>query len=136
MKVRDVMKRKVDIIAAGETVQQAARKMEMLDIGDLPVTIDHEAVGMVTDRDIVMRTVALGLDPTKTKVIEAMTRGLVVCKEDDDIEIAARMMGSRQVRRLPVINSAGELAGIVTFFDLAQRLDYAMNPNMLEFISK
>jgi CBS domain-containing protein len=64
-----------------------------------------------------------------------MTKGLVVCKVDDDIEIAARMMGSRQVRRLPVINSAGELAGIVSLGDLARKLDHAVTGDMLKLIS-
>ena len=135
MKVREVMKKNVYIIAADDTVEQAARKMEMLEIGDLPVVMDSEAVGMVTDRDIVLRTVAPGLDPAGTKVREAMTKGLVVCKEDDDIEIAARMMGSRQMRRLPVINSAGELVGVVSLGDLAQQLDTAVTGDMLKCIS-
>jgi CBS domain-containing protein len=128
------MTKKVDIISADDTIEQAARKMKLSDVGNLPVIMDNEAVGIVTDRDIVLRTVAPGFDLADTKVSQAMTKGVVVCREDDDIEIAARMMGSRRVRRLPVVNSAGELAGIVSLGDLAQKLDFAVTGEMLEFI--
>ena len=136
MKVSDVMTRNVHYIGADDTIQAAAEKMTAQGVGDLPVVIDGEAVGMVTDRDIVLRIVAPGLDPGRTRVFEAMTKGVVVCKEDDDLEIAGRMMGSRKLRRLPVINRSGELSGIVSLGDLAETLEPAVTGEILKTISQ
>ena len=92
MQVRDVMTHAVDVIAAGKTVREAARKMQRLGMTGLAVVANREAVGMITGRDIVLRVVAPGLDPGATAVAAVMTRGLVVCHEEDSLDIAARMM--------------------------------------------
>ena len=123
MKVREVMTKTLVFIGAGDTVQEAAQKMKASRIWQLPVVSGNEAVGVVSDRDIVVRTVARGFNPKETKVAEAMTKGIVVCKEGDNLEIAARMMESRRVRRLPVINRRGELTGSVSLADIIDRLN-------------
>jgi CBS domain-containing protein len=69
----------------------------------MPVVVAGEAVGMLTDRDITIRIAAHGLDPQKTHVSDAMTEGVVACKEDDDVGIAARLMAENQIRRLIVV---------------------------------
>ena len=122
MKVSEVMTRAVDYIAADESIREAARHMETLDAGVLAVVTDSEAVGMLTVRDIVVRTVVPGLDADETEVAAVMTEGVVVCKEEDELEIAARMMERRRIRQLVVINQAGQLSGIVSAGALAERM--------------
>jgi CBS domain-containing protein len=135
MQIRNVMTKPVKSIAADDTIEQAARKMKHCNVGDLPVVVHNQAVGMVTDRDIVMRAVAFGLDPKETKVNEAMTKGVIVCKEEDDLEIVAQMMCSRQVRRLPVINRKGELMGIVSLGDLITKLEPSLTGKIVKCFS-
>ena len=136
MQIRHVMTQPVELIASDDTIQNAARKMKRCNVGDLPVVIHNEAVGIITDRDIVLRTVAPGLDPTETKVSDAMTSGVIVCKEDNEIEIVARMMCSRQVRRMPVINRKGELMGIVSLGDLASKLEPPLSGEIFKRFSQ
>lgn len=135
MKVSDVMTRAVDYIAADESVREAARRMGKLDAGVLAVVTDSEAVGMITVRDIVRRAVAQGLDPGETEVAAVMSAGVVVCKEEDEIEIAARMMERRRIRRLMVINQAGQLSGIVSAGALAERMAPAAAVQVLQAVS-
>jgi CBS domain-containing protein len=134
MKVREVMTKSLAFIGAGDTIQEAARKMKTLNIRNLPVVIGNEAVGVVTDRDIVVRTVAQGLDPRETKVADAMTKGIVVCKEGDELGIAAKMMGSRHLRGLPVINRNGELTGSVSLTDITDRINPSVTVENLKTI--
>ena len=120
MKVGDVMTRAVDYIGADESVREAAWRMKNLAVRALTVVADSEAVGLVTDRDIALRLGAEGRDPEETRVAAVMTRGIVVCKEEDDLHIAARMMERRRIRQLVVINHKGQLSGIVSVGALAE----------------
>jgi CBS domain-containing protein len=135
MKVREIMSRDIDYISTNHTIEQAAAKMKESNVGDMPVIVDGETVGMLTDRDITIRIAAHGLDPQKTHVIDAMTEGVVACKEDDDVEAAARLMGDKQVRRLLVKEEGGKLAGIVSIGDLAKSADKELVGEVLEKIS-
>jgi CBS domain-containing protein len=134
MKVRDVMTRAVDYIAADETVQEAARRMKRLGTGRLAVVTNSEAVGMITDRDLVRRTVAPGLDPGTTEVAAVMTEGLVVCREDDSLDIAARMMERRRLCQLVVINPQGELCGILSIGVLVEQLPPQASLHLLQAV--
>lgn len=136
MKVRDIMTSDINYITADETIEQAAAKMKEFSVGDMPVVVGGEAVGMLTDRDIAIRIAANGLDPQKTHVTDAMTEGLISCKEDDDIEMAARLMADKQIRRLPVVEDGGKLSGIVSLADLAGSLDQEMTGDILKQISR
>jgi CBS domain-containing protein len=115
------MTRQVEGVAPGATLQDAAQKMRSMDIGVLPVCQDDQLVGMITDRDIAVRSVAQGQDPGAAQVCDAMTQDLVFCYEDEDVEKAARLMEQRQIRRLPVLDRNRRLAGIVSLGDLATR---------------
>jgi CBS domain-containing protein len=136
MKVRDIMTSDVNYITADDTIEQAAAKMKEFSVGDMPVVVGGEAVGMLTDRDIAIRIAASGLDPQKTHVTDAMSEGLISCKEDDDIEMAARLMADKQIRRLPVVEDDGKLSGIVSLADLAGSLDKEMAGDILKQISR
>ena len=120
MQVKDIMTANVECIGPEDTLQDAARKMRDRDVGPLPVCGDDDRlVGMITDRDIVIRAVAEGRDPKATPVREAMTEEIVTCFAEDDVDDAARTMRERQIRRLIVLDADKRLAGIVALGDLA-----------------
>ena len=119
MLVKEIMTHNAEVVSPGDTLEQAARKMEELNIGPLPVCEGHRVVGILTDRDITVRATAAGSDPKETLVYEAMSHDIVSCFEDQDVNEAVRLMKERQIRRLPVINRANELVGIVSLADLA-----------------
>ena len=120
MQVKEVMTRGVECARPGTSLQEAARKMRDLDVGPLPVCGDNnKLVGLLTDRDIVVRAVAEGKDPRTAKVRDAMTEGVCYCFEEDDVVDAARLMKDKQIRRLVVLNGDKRLAGIVSLGDLA-----------------
>ena len=120
MQVKDIMTPGVECVRPDDTLQNAARKMRDLDVGPLPVCGDDDRLaGMITDRDITVRAVAEGKDPTTTRVREVMTQEIIYGFEDQDVEEAARIMKERQVRRLVVLNRDKRLVGIVSLGDLA-----------------
>lgn len=120
MQIKDVMTRKVVSIAPEESVSVAARSLSRNNIGSLPVcTGDGRLRGVVTDRDIVLRSVAANEDAGQQAVREIMTRRLITVAPEDSLEQAAGLMAKEQVRRLPVV-SAGKLVGMVSTKDLLQ----------------
>jgi CBS domain-containing protein len=135
MKIREIMTRGTDFITEDQTIEQAAVKMKESGVGDMPVVAGGEAVGMLTDRDITVRIVAMGLDPQTTYVTDAMTEGIVACREDDDVETAARLMSDKRVRRLLVMNERRKLSGIVSLGDLAKSINKNLAGEVLEKIS-
>lgn len=124
MKVSKIMTRDVRLLSPNNTIREAASLMAEIDTGALPVGENDRLVGMVTDRDIVVRGVALG-KPIDTKVSAVMSREMLYCLDTDEIDNVARNMGKAQVRRLPVVNSDKRLVGIVSLGDLARKDDPA-----------
>jgi len=120
MQVKDIMTEAVESIDPGESLQSAAHKMDLLNTGFLPVIEAEMPLGVVTDRDIVVRGVALGLDPKSTKVREVMTMNMEFVSADADVEEAARVMQDKQIRRLVVQGHGNKIAGIVSLGDIAQ----------------
>lgn len=132
---RDIMSKSVVTIGAGDSIQVAARLMRDNDIGALPVTQDNKVLGIITDRDIVIRAVAQGLD-LKTKVAEVMSKPVIAVQEDEFVFGAIKTMGENQVRRLPVVDSAGNLVGMISMADIAlENEDELEVAEMLEEIS-
>jgi CBS domain-containing protein len=136
MLVKEIMSHDVEFVTNENTLQEAAEKMKDLDVGELPIIVGNEAVGVVTDRDIVIRGVAHGLVPTAATVVDVMTEGIIACKEDDSIEEVARTMSSNKVRRMPVMDADGKLSGMVSLGDLALNLDKSLVGEVLMEISK
>ncbi len=121
MHVSEVMSHPVRIADPTDTLQQAAQLMAQLDAGSLPVGENDRLIGMVTDRDIAIRGDGRGCDPTRTVVRDVMTKEILYCFEDEDIDRVADNMAMLQVRRLPVLNREKRLIGIVSLGDLARR---------------
>jgi CBS domain-containing protein len=121
--VSDVMTREVVYLPVETTVDEAARAMRERDIGDVVVTDGPELAGLVTDRDIVVRAVADGRDPTSTRLGEITSRDIVMIRQDASASDAADVMRDRAVRRLLVADNERRLVGIVSLGDLATRMD-------------
>jgi CBS domain-containing protein len=137
MKIRDVMT--PDAVAAhpGTTLMAAAEMMRLLNVGSLPVVEGERVVGIVTDRDIVVRGLALGFNPRSASVADVMTRNVLTCSVDDDVEDVAQQMRDLQVRRLLVVDERERLLGIVSLGDLAMEMeDQALAGRVLEGISE
>lgn len=127
MKVRDIMTSPAIRIAPGESAEVAARILTHYNIGILPVCgEDGRLYGVVTDRDLVTRCLASGKAPGKTRVADVMTGSVQWASPDMDAGAAAHLMGSRQVRRLPVLDE-GKLCGMVSLGDLAAFEESQMN---------
>lgn len=119
MQLKDVMTRGVEVVPPDTMLKEAAEKMRKLDVGPLPVCDGERLLGMLTDRDITVRAVAEGCNPTTTKVREVMTPDIIYCFEDQDVREAARLMENHQIRRLPILSREKRLVGIVSLGDLA-----------------
>jgi CBS domain-containing protein len=135
MKVRNVMSKHIEQTVADATLLEAAKLMRSLDVGLFPVFDGQELVGVITDRDIVCRAVAEGLDPALTKVRDVMTEEVFSCFEDDEDAEAARIMEEHRVRRLVVFNRDGRPVGICSLADIARRAkDRTMTADIVEEI--
>jgi CBS domain-containing protein len=119
MQVKEIMTRGCECISPDSTLQEAAQRMKTLDVGPLPVCSEDRLVGIVTDRDIVLRAVAEGHDPKTARVRDVMTPNITWCLEDQDVAEAARLMKNKQIRRLVVLNRDKRLVGILSLGDLA-----------------
>jgi CBS domain-containing protein len=119
MTVKEIMSTDIRVVDATSSIQKAAGMMKELDIGFLPAVLANKPAGAVTDRDIVVRGVAAGIDLQATPVGEIMTRNLAVVLEDATVAEAAAQMGEKQIRRLLVLNAEGSMVGVVTLSDLA-----------------
>jgi CBS domain-containing protein len=121
------------------TVAEAAQIMRRKHVGDLVIVDDPDEdfspVGLITDRDIVVKVLGNELDPRKTAVGEIMQTPLVTASEDEDSSIAIGRMRNHGVRRLPVTRGHGKLAGIVTLDDLLRRLRFEVDA-LLDVVSK
>jgi len=126
MNIRDICTIQTISCSRDETVQGAALLMRKHHVGDLVVVdgSDGDAIpaGIVTDRDIVVSVVALGLDPASLQVGDIMSDDLLTCREDDDVYQTIEHMRVRGIRRVPVVNDNGALAGIVSADDLLEFL--------------
>ena len=121
MQVKDIMSSPCEKTDFNATITQVAQKMKSSDVGILPVEIGDEIVGVITDRDIVLRVLAEKLDPNMTAVNRVMSADVTTCYEDDDIRDAAKLMEDKQIRRLIVLDRNDSLSGILSVADFAVR---------------
>ena len=119
--VSDIMSTDVQVVEPQDSLRHAAELMQELDVGALPVCDGERLLGMLTDRDITVRGVAQGLDPDATAVSDIMTGEEEFATADQDTAEVMRVMGDKQIRRMPVVDQDRRLIGIVSIADLALR---------------
>jgi CBS domain-containing protein len=122
MKVKQVMSENPACCTPNDTVQEVAKVMCDLNVGSIPVVVDHQSrslVGMITDRDLCCRLLAHGLDTKSTRIQEFVTYNPAICREGENVENCERLMQEHQVRRIPVVDKENHVIGIVAQADLA-----------------
>ena len=124
-KCREVMTKDPSTCEPGDLVSKVASVMKQEDVGSIPVVESESSkrlVGIVTDRDLVVKVLASGRAVEQATVKDAMTPNPASCREDDDVEQAMKLMKERQVRRMPIVDGSGRLAGIIAQADVATRV--------------
>jgi CBS domain-containing protein len=122
MRCRDIMTSSVKTATREMTLREVASQLREGDMGSMPVVEHGKLVGIVTDRDIVVRSIAEGKGP-ETPVVDAMTTEIFSVRPDDFVFEAIRLMGDKQIRRIPVVNEDGSLAGIIAMADIALEME-------------
>lgn len=120
MKVKDVMHRGVTWVDPKTSIKDVARMMRDNDIGSVPIGENDRLVGMVTDRDIICRGIADGADLATMKAGDVMSKPIIYCRADDELETAIRVMEKNKIRRLPVIDKNKRLAGMLALGDISE----------------
>jgi CBS domain-containing protein len=120
MKVKDIMKKKVQIMKPQDTLQSAAKKMKTQDLGCIFVSEKDRLVGIVTDRDIILRALTKESNLKTLKLKDVMTKKVLYCFEGDSLKSAAENMAKNQIRRLPVLNKTKKLVGVLSIGNIAQ----------------
>lgn len=134
--VSDVMTRGVRTLAAEDTLLRAAQAMQELDVGVIPVCEGDQLVGVVTDRDIVVRGVAQGCAADKTQLGDVMSRDPQTCFDDQPVDEVLERMREAQIRRMPVVDHEEHLVGILSLGDVAVKADETKAGRALESISE
>lgn len=109
-----------------EKVNEVAQMMKSAGVGAIPVIENREnhfLIGILTDRDLALKVVATGRNPSKMKIKQVMKHKLFTCLQSDDVQKAFDVMATRQVRRIPVIDGSGAIVGIIAQGDIATRID-------------
>ena len=134
--VREVMTSNPCSIDADKSVAYAAKMMRDEDVGIAPIVEGQRLVGVLTDRDITVRVVAEGRDPEQVKVTEVASRDLVTLDPQQNLDEALRLMARHQVRRLPVVEEDGRLAGVIAQADVAKEAGDKRTGEVVEQISR
>ena len=135
MKVRDLMSKDVQVARPGDSLQAVAERMRAGDFGFMPVADGDTLIGTITDRDIAVRAVAGGA-ACSAPVVEYITRDPHTARADDDLQTVLDAMGSKQIRRLPVLDKDDRLVGVVSLGDLSIRVKEKYAGEALEEISR
>lgn len=137
MKINEIMTREVELVHPDDSIKTAAEKMRYRDVGFLPVHDGKQLLGVLTDRDLVIRAVAEGIDPQKRLGREWFTQPVVCCYEDQDVDEAARLMEDHQIRRLVILNRDDErVVGVVSLGDLSKAVEEKKSGEVLQEISE
>lgn len=123
MQTKQVMTHDVKWIHRNTSLKEAANTMKEFDIGMLPVVDDGKVVGILTDRDIVLRAVAAGKDPDKTEATDAMSTDVITAYDDQETSKISDLMKTKKVRRLVVFNRNDKIAGVYSLGDIANSLE-------------
>ena len=119
MIIKDIMSKDVIVVEPTVMLSDVAKKMKDHDCGSILVASDDRLLGVITDRDMALRSIAESLDPSKTTAEKVMTKEVLYCRDSDDIASVAENMTRNKVRRLPVLDTNKRLVGIVSLGDIA-----------------
>lgn len=117
--IRDVMTPDPECVSEKDSIRDVARIMKDADTGVVPVVDGKKIIGLITDRDIIVRGLAEGKNLENVRVNELMTKSIRSVREDSSVDEALELMGSAEIRRVPVVNQNDELVGIVSLGDIA-----------------
>ncbi len=118
--VSEIMTKDVQFCTPHESLITAAKIMRDVDCGSVPVCDAKRVIGMITDRDIVIKCIADGNDANQVHCHDVMTHDVITCSPEMDVHECAQLMAKNQIRRIPVVNDKGELMGICAIGDLAR----------------
>jgi CBS domain-containing protein len=135
MKVKNAMHKGAEWVAPETPLAQVAKKMKELDIGSIPVGENDRLIGMVTDRDITCRAVANGRDLSKLTARDVMTKGIIYCRDAEELDDALRVMESKKVRRLPVIDEKKRMVGMLSFGDISHATSHELSGELMAAVS-
>lgn len=135
MKVSEVMHEGACCITPEWTICEAAQMMRDEDIGALPVCENDRLIGMLTDRDIIMRCIAEGKDSMKTQARHAMSEQIIYCRSNEEIEDAIRLMEDHEVRRLPVLDDNNKVCGVLSLGDISHKVSYDLSGEVIRSVS-
>ncbi|HMK45313.1 MAG TPA: CBS domain-containing protein [Methanocella sp.] len=135
MRIKDVMSNEIACVDTKSTAVDAARKMRDQNTGTVIVVDGNDVKGLVTDRQIAVKTVADMKDPKSVPVKDIMTKNIIGCRENDDIFDALKTMGQNKIRRLPVVDDNAQLVGVVSLSDIAREMRTGMD-SMFDEITK
>jgi CBS domain-containing protein len=136
MKVKNAMHKGAEWVAPETPVAQVAKKMRELDVGSLPVGENDRLIGMVTDRDITCRAVANGRDISKLTARDVMTRGIFYCRDSEELDDALRIMESKKIRRLPVIDENKRMVGMLSLGDISHAASHELSGELMAAVSE
>jgi CBS domain-containing protein len=135
MKIKEIMHTGVEWVAADIPVPVLAEMMRQHDIGAIPVGENDRLIGMVTDRDITVRAVAVGNDFSELTARDVMTKGVIYCQDMEDVDDAVRIMESKQIRRLPVLNENKRLVGMLSLGDVSHAATHEIAAEVMKAVS-
>ena len=135
MKVKNAMHKGVTWVEPDTPVETLARLMRDHDIGAIPIGENDRLIGMVTDRDIICRCMAAGLDPKTAIARDVMTEGIIFCRDKQELDDAARVMEMKKVRRLPVINGKKRMVGMLSLGDVYHKAPDHLSDEVMNAVS-
>jgi len=136
MKVKEAMHKGVEWREPTTPISEVAKVMKENDVGAVPIGENDRLVGMITDRDIACRAVANGMDLSKTTAGDVMTKGIIFCTENEEVEDAIHLMENKQIRRLPVINDKKRMVGMLSLGDLSHSVSHELVGELAEAVSE
>ncbi len=135
MKVKKAMHKGAEWVAPDTPIAKIAKRMKDLDVGSIPVGENDRLIGMVTDRDITCRAVANGHDTAKLTARDVMTKGIFYCRDEEDLDDALRIMESKKIRRLPVIDEKKRMVGMLSLGDISHAASRELSGELCAAVS-
>jgi len=135
MKVRELMHKGVEVTPPDTPLATLAKTMREKDIGAVPVATNGKLVGMVTDRDITVRAVGSGKDPSQMTAKDVMTKGVVCCRDDANLRDVIGMMEEKKIRRIPVTDENQQIVGMVSLGDISSGAPERLSAELLHAVA-